>query len=152
MYCWTTTPVYNVLFFNPLRPRQHGRHLADGIVKCIVGNENFWISLKISLKFVLMVRINNIKILVQIKHCRRPDDKPLFEQMMVSFLTHICVSRTHWVKRHALYVDWQPEREALGFFDSHQHNTCMLRPEHVKTLKLATYACSGGLDPQLCWQ
>ena len=29
---------------------------------------------------------------------RPPGDKPLYESMMVSLLTHICVSRTQWVK------------------------------------------------------
>ena len=35
-----------------LRPRQNGRHFADGIFKCIVFNANFWISSKNSLKYV----------------------------------------------------------------------------------------------------
>ena len=29
---------------------------------------------------------------------RRPGDKPLSEPMMVSLLTHICVTRPQWVK------------------------------------------------------
>ena len=45
---------------NPLRPRQNGRHIPDDIIKCIFLNENVWISLKISLKFVFKVPINNI--------------------------------------------------------------------------------------------
>ena len=37
---------------------------------------------------------------------RRPGDKPLFEPMMVSLLTHICVTRPQWVKNyvHRLHV------------------------------------------------
>ena len=31
--------------------------------------------------------------------CRRPGDKPLSEPMMVSLLTHICVTRPQWVDR-----------------------------------------------------
>ena len=45
---------------NTLRPRQNDRHFADDIFKCTFLNENIWISLKISLKFVPKVRINNI--------------------------------------------------------------------------------------------
>ena len=45
---------------NTLRPRQNGRHFADDIFKCIFLNENVWISLKFSLKFVPRVQINNI--------------------------------------------------------------------------------------------
>ena len=49
--------------------------------------------LKISLKFVPNGPINNISAMVQIMAWRRPGDKPLSEPMMVSLLTHICVTR-----------------------------------------------------------
>ena len=39
-----------------------------------------------------------IPALVQIMAWRRPGDKPLSEPMMVSLLTHICVTRPQWVK------------------------------------------------------
>ena len=68
--------------FNTLRPRQNGRYSADDIFKCIFLNENAWISLKISLKFVPKVRIDNIPVSVQIVAQRRPGDKPLSEPMM----------------------------------------------------------------------
>ena len=80
-----------------LRPRQNGRHFPDDIFKCIFLNENEWISIKISLKFVPKGRINNIPSLVQIMAWRRPGDKPLSEAMVVSLLTHICVTRPQWV-------------------------------------------------------
>ena len=60
-------------------------------------NENVWISLKISLKFVSWVRIDNIPSLVQIMAWRQPGDKPSSESRMISLLTHICVTRPHWV-------------------------------------------------------
>ena len=82
---------------NTLRPRQNGRHFADDIFRCIFLNEDVWIALKISLKFVPRVRINNIPALVQIMAWRRPGDKPLSEPMMVSLSTHICVTRPQWV-------------------------------------------------------
>ena len=82
---------------NKLRPWQNGRHFADDILKCIFLNENARISLKMSLKFVPKVRINNIPALVQIMAWRRPGDKPLSEPMMFSLLTHICVTRPQWV-------------------------------------------------------
>ena len=59
---------------NTLRLRQNGRNFADDIFKCIFLNENAWILLKISLKFVPKVRINNIPALVQIMAWRRPCD------------------------------------------------------------------------------
>ena len=82
---------------NTLRPRQNGRHFADDSFKCIFLNENARISLKISLKFVPKVQINNFPALVQIMAWRQPGDKPLSEPMMVSLLTHICVTQPQWV-------------------------------------------------------
>ena len=50
--------------FNTLRPRQNGRHFADDILKCIFLNENVWIPIAISLKFVPKGPIDNIPALV----------------------------------------------------------------------------------------
>ena len=85
---------------NSLRPIQNGCHFADDIFKCIFVNENVWIPIKISLKFVPNGPINNIPALVQIKVWRRPGVKPLSEPMTVRLLTHIhvCVTRPQWVK------------------------------------------------------
>ena len=88
---------------NTLRPRQNGRHLADVIFKCIFLNENIWISIKISLKFVPNGPIDNMAALVQIMAWRRPDDKPLSEPMMVSVLTHIYLTRPQWVYSPSLH-------------------------------------------------
>ena len=77
---------------NTLRPRQNGRHLPDDIFKCIFLNENVWISIENSLKFVHKGLINNIPALVQIMAWRLPGDKPLSEPMMASLLTHIYAS------------------------------------------------------------
>ena len=83
---------------NTLRPRQNGRHFPDDIFKWICLNENVWISINTSLKFVPMGPINNICTLVQVMAWRRPGDKPLSEPMMVRLPTHICVTRPQWVK------------------------------------------------------
>ena len=84
-------------YVNSLRPRRNRSHFADDIFKCISENENEWMSLRISLKFIPKVRINNIPTLVLIMAWRRPGDKPLSEPMMVSLLTHICVTGPQWV-------------------------------------------------------
>ena len=55
-------------------------------------------------KFVPRDPINNIPALVQIMTLRRPGDKPLSEPMMVTLLTHICVTRPQWVKQHHYYI------------------------------------------------
>ena len=82
---------------NLLRPEQNGCHFPDDIFKCIFLNEDVWISLKISQKFVPEIRINNIPALVQIMARRQPGDKPLPEPMMVDLLMHIYVTRPQWV-------------------------------------------------------
>ena len=75
---------------NILKPRRHvGLDFVD---------ENIWISIKISLKVVHWGPMNNIP-LVQIMTWRRPRDKPLSEPMMVSLLTHICVTWPQWINR-----------------------------------------------------
>ena len=54
------------IHLNTLRQRENGCHFPDNIFKCIFFNENVWISIKISLKFVPKGLINNIPALVQI--------------------------------------------------------------------------------------
>ena len=66
----------------PLRPRQNVRHFADNIFKCIFLNENGWLLIEISLKFVPKGPVNNIPALDQIMAWRRPGDKVLSEPMM----------------------------------------------------------------------
>ena len=89
--------------FNILWLRQNGRHFAD-IFKCIFRNENVWIPIKMSLKFVPKGPDNDIPVLVQIMVWRRPGEKPLSEMMMVSLPTHICVTRPQWVKKLRITV------------------------------------------------
>ena len=85
--------------FNTLRPRQNGRYFPDDIFKCIFLNENVWISIKISLKFVPKGLINSIPALVLIMAWRRSGDKPLSEPMIDSLPTHIYVTRPRWVNK-----------------------------------------------------
>ena len=92
------------IYINTLRPRQNGRHVPDVIFKCIFLNENAWILIKNSPKFVPKGLINNIPALVQIMAWRRPGDKPLSETVMVSLMMHICVARPQWVNLEELCI------------------------------------------------
>ena len=83
--------------FNPLRLRQNGRHFPDNIFKYIFLTENVWISINISLKFLLKGPINNVPALVQIMVWHRPGDKSLSELLMVSLVMCICVTQPEWV-------------------------------------------------------
>ena len=83
--CWRFNSI------NSLRPRRN-ENFANDIFKHIFFNENVWISIKISLKFVPKGPINNIPALIQIMAWRRSVDKPLSEPMMVTLPTHICVT------------------------------------------------------------
>ena len=84
-----------------------GRDKMVDIYEWIFWNENVWISINISLKFVPRGPINNIPTLLQVMAWRRPGDKPLSEPMMVRLTTHICVTRPQWVKK------WLCHRVAL---------------------------------------
>ena len=66
-----------------MRLRQYSRHLPDDIFKYIFLNENVWILIKISLKFIPMGPIDNIPALVQVMAWHQSDDKPLSGPMMV---------------------------------------------------------------------
>ena len=92
---WSYT--YFLLIINTLRPRQNGRLFADDIFKCIFLDENVWISIKISLKFVQKCPINDILALIYIIAWCRPSSKSLSDPMMVSLLTHICIIQPEWV-------------------------------------------------------
>ena len=96
--CMMLEAVRRGYLFNTLRLRQNGHRFADDTFKLIFLNEYVRILIKISLKFVPKGRINNNPSLDQIIAWRRSGDKPLSEPMMVSLLTHICVTRPQWVK------------------------------------------------------
>ena len=88
------SPICSYSSRNTLRPRQNGHHFTDDTFIRIFVNENVRISIKFSLKFVPKGTINNITALVQKMPWRRPGGKPLSESVMVSLLTHICVTRS----------------------------------------------------------
>ena len=90
-------------------------------------NENVWIPNIISLKFVPKGPINNIPSLVQIMAWRRPGDKPLSEPIVVSLLTHICVTQPQWVKQwqgkstsHDAHIPHEPSMGYANTAQTHQ--------------------------------
>ena len=109
--------VWHDFLVNTLRPRQNGRHFPDDIFTCIFFNENCCILIKFSLKYIRKGPIDNNPALVQIMAWRRSGDKPLSEPMMVSLLTHICVTRPQWVKmlQNGLLPDEKPWRKPVSF-------------------------------------
>ena len=118
-------------FFNTLRPRQNGRRFADDTFKRIFLNENVRISIKISLKCVPNGPINNIPALVQIMAWRRSGDKPLYEPMMGSSLTHICVTRPKWVKMISVATNPITKRcryNAVNFLPNPHNKHSIARP------------------------
>ena len=57
---------------NTLKPTQNGHHFPDDIFKGVFLNENVWISIKISLKFISKNPVSSIHALIQIiaaSHC-----------------------------------------------------------------------------------
>ena len=88
-------PALNI---NTVRLRPNGCYFADAIFRCISLNENFRISNKSLLKYVPQGLIDNMAALVQIMAWHRLGDKSLSEPIMVSLLTHICITQLQWVK------------------------------------------------------
>ena len=77
-----------------------GRDKMAAVLQTTLSNAFFLNkNVRISLKFVPKVPINNIPALFQIMSWRRPGDKPLSETTMVTLPTHICVTRPQWVKQ-----------------------------------------------------
>ena len=64
--------------------------------------------LKFHWSFIPKGPINNIPALVQTMAWCRPGDKLLYEPMMVSLLTHICVTRLQWVQQTGNQFHWKP--------------------------------------------
>ena len=74
------------LVLNILRPWRNGHHFRHDFFKCIFLNQNLWISIKISLKFVPRGSINNIPATVQMMACRRrPGDKPYLNLLWLDY-------------------------------------------------------------------
>ena len=101
---------------NTLKPRQNGRHFADDIFKCIFLNENVWILIEISLKFIPNGPINNIAALVQIMAWRRSGDKPWSEPMMIKVYASLGPNELNYISlvrntsiRKLLLAHWKRE-------------------------------------------
>ena len=118
------TRIDGLIGFNTLRPRQ-----MDAIFKWTFLNENVWILIKISLKFVPKGPINNISALVQIIDWHHPGNKPLSEPMMVSMVSlpmHICVIQ--WVNSLSLSDTIWPPRS--GSILVQVNDCCLTAPSH----------------------
>ena len=88
--------IMETVCLNIMRSRENGRQFPADNFKFIFVNENIYIWINISLKFVPKGPINNIPALVQMMAWRRPGNKPLSEHMMVNLLTHICITGPQW--------------------------------------------------------
>ena len=116
-HCWPCQCVAmaSSWWVHTLRPGQNGRHFPDDRSKCIFLNENIWILIIVSLKFVPKGRISNIPALVKI------GDKPLSEPMIVGLLTHICVTWPQWV--NGWCIQWWHPVIPLSYLDCAIYNT-----------------------------
>ena len=88
--------------FHTLKPRQSGRHFSGDIFRCIFFNEELEFQLRCQCN--LFIGSINIPALVRAMGRRRPGDKPLSEPIMVSLVTHICVTWPPLVKKRVSCV------------------------------------------------
>ena len=92
----------NGVLVNTLRPRQNGRHFPDNSFEWIFLNENVWISVEISLKFVPKGPIKNIPALVQIMAWRRPGTSHYLKQwLLVSWRIYASLGLNELTKKTA---------------------------------------------------
>ena len=118
-----------------LRLGQNGCHFPDDIFKCIFLNENVWISIKISLKFVPNGTLDNIPSFVQIMAWRLPGDKPLSEPIMVSLLSHICVTQPQWVNEPRSYINARSTLKYRVILNGHaelRQRVCKVTSNHTQ--------------------
>ena len=73
-----------------------------------------------------------LTILVQIMAWRRSGDKPLSEPMMVCLLTHICVTRSHWVDM----LLWCMCQLNSNVVDNLYRHTCPIDYLHIHLLSI----------------
>ena len=72
-------------------------NLAAILQTMFFSNEYACLLLRISLRLIHKIQINNIPTLVQIISWCRLGDNPFSEPMMVNLLTCICITRPQWV-------------------------------------------------------
>ena len=89
MYQWTGSLTY----WGPDKTAD----ISQTTLSTVFLDENKWISINGSLKFIPKGPVNNIPALVQIMAWHRPGNKPLPEPMMASLLPYICVTRPQCV-------------------------------------------------------
>ena len=121
LYCWSRCWVLVKMLWKPYGitrlqwlktkwPPVFRRHFQLDFLewKCLNFDQNCfevcsqasnWISIQISLKFVPRHPINDIPALW-------PGDKPLFEPMMVSLVTHTCITWPQWVIHWGLVMPY----------------------------------------------
>ena len=78
-----------------------GRNKMAAIFQTTFSNAFSWMKMfrfRLLWRLFQRVQLTIFPSLVQVMAWRRPGDKPLSEQTMVSLLTHICVTRPQWVK------------------------------------------------------
>ena len=144
MYCLRNVDDQQAARINTLRPRQNGRQFTDDTYKCIFLNENVWIPIKISPKFVPNGLINNIPALVQIMAWRRPGDKPLSGPMMDRLPTHICVTWPQWFKIANMLTC--VSRNMTRGTKRYDRPTCYHRENSSRIIGRSLFSMRSGLD------
>ena len=87
--------------FNSSPAGQFGGKMANDIFNYISFNENVWISIKMSLKFIPKGQVDNKSVLFQVMAWCHHATSHYLNQCWPSSLTHICDSPGRWVKVRA---------------------------------------------------
>ena len=120
---WGIYSILNTLRMLTLSPRVNGNHFKDDVFECIFLNENLWISIKMSLKFVPKGPFNAIPLLVQIMAWRRPGVQfifPIIGFMRKDFITVISLCTRDRLRLRC--VQWGPHLNSSWV--AHNTNIC----------------------------
>ena len=140
---------WKMLYINTLRPRQDSSHFPTDIFKYIFLNENVWIFVTISLKFVPKGSINNIPSLVQIMAWPWSGDKPLSGPILAFFIDaymrhsasmswvypFICISEQNdyifnVIFHQCIWVSVCCDIAFMWMTISHDHKSTLTAPSH----------------------
>ena len=132
IHCRSTLHVW-FQAISSLRPIQNERHFADDIFKCIFFNENVWISIQISLKFVPKGPINNIPALIRIMAWRRQTTSHYLNQWWLNYRRIYASLGLNELKESKCWLELF--RKKIVKHESSQYN-CFINWKNIKIVAL----------------
>ena len=106
--------LYCLYLVDALRPDENSCTFADDVIKCIFFDKTYRVLVKISLKVVCNIPINNSTAFMQKIVRRRSGDKPLSEPMLIKLAD---ANNRHSTSMSQSAVLWSPTKKYLAGYD-----------------------------------